>query len=238
MPAPLTITHQPFDDSIFTPYDQQQTLGPVTTSVYMTVSFGPNNNGQYRGYINGIDYVPQKVPTLYTALNAPANLVNNAAIYGQNSNAVVLPYGAVVELTLSNHDSYAHPFHLHGHNFQVVARDPGGPNFPINIPAGAPMRRDTVMMMADGSVTIRFVADNPGINLFHCHIEWHVEAGLTATFIEAPTQLQAMKPYIPVSHRDACAAQGISMKGNAAGNRANFLDLTGANTAYSTNPYG
>lgn len=238
MPPPFTITPQPFDDSVFVPYDQMPLLDPPTLPIYMTVSFGTNANGQYRGFINGIDYVPQKVPTLYTALNAPAALLNDPSIYGQGANPFVLPYGAIVELTVSNHDSFAHPFHLHGHNFQVVSRDPGGSNFPINIPAGPPMRRDTVQLMAQGSVTIRFVADNPGIMLFHCHIEWHVEAGLTATFIEAPTELQAQKLYIPVSHRAACAAQGIAMKGNAAGNTKNYADLTGANTIANTNPWG
>lgn len=238
MPAPLAITPQPFDDSVFVPYDQQPELGPVTTNIYMTVSFGANQNGQWRGYINGIDYIPQKVPTLYTALNAPANLVNNPTIYGQNSNPNVIPYGSVVELTLSNHDSFAHPFHLHGHNFQVVYRDPGGANFPINPPAGPPMRRDTVLMMAEGSVTIRFVADNPGVTLFHCHIEWHVESGLSATFIEAPSELQASKPYIPASHRQVCSAQNILMKGNAAGNFNDYSNVTGANTVANTNPWG
>ncbi|KAF8855141.1 hypothetical protein BDZ45DRAFT_676433 [Acephala macrosclerotiorum] len=238
MPAPLSLTPQPFDDSVFVPYDQMPLLDPPTLPIYMTVSFGTNGNGQYRGYINGIDYVPQKVPTLYTAMYGPAADINNAAIYGQQSNPIVLPYGAVVELTLSNHDSFAHPFHLHGHNFQVVGRDPGGANFPINIPSGPPMRRDTVLMMADGSVTIRFVADNPGVTLFHCHIEWHVEAGLTATFIEAPTELQALDLYVPVSHRSACAAQGIAMKGNAAGNTKDYTDLTGANSVANTNPWG
>jgi iron transport multicopper oxidase len=238
LPTPLTITPAPFDDSVFTPYDQQPELGPVTMEIQMTVSFGNNANGQYRGYINGIDYIPQKVPTLYTAMNAPAALINNSAIYGQNSNAWVLPYMAVVELTLQNHDSFSHPFHLHGHNFQVVARDSGGPLFPINPPAGPPMRRDTVLMMGDGSVTIRFVANNPGINLFHCHIEWHVESGLTVTFIEAPTQIQAYKFYIPISHREVCTAQGIAMKGNAAGNTANYADLTGAPVLANTSLWG
>ena len=238
VPSPLTITPQPFDDSVFTPHDQQPEFGPVTLPIQMTVSFGTNSNGQYRGFMNGVDYIPQKVPTLYTAMNAPATYLNNPATYGANSNPYVLPYGAVVELTLQNHDSYSHPFHLHGHNFQVVGRDSGGPLFPINPPAGPPMRRDTVLMMADGSVTIRFVADNPGISLFHCHIEWHVEAGLTATFIEAPTQLQALKLYIPVSHRDVCTAQGIPMKGNAAGNTANYGDLTGANVIANTSMWG
>jgi iron transport multicopper oxidase len=77
---------------------------------------------------------------------------------------------------------------------------------------------------------IRFKADNPGITLFHCHIEWHVEAGLSMTFIEAPTQLQALNLNIPDSHTRACQKQGIKTKGNAAGNSKNWLDLTGANT--------
>ncbi|KAH9212454.1 Cupredoxin [Leptodontidium sp. 2 PMI_412] len=238
LPTPLTITPVPFDDSIFTPYDQKAAFGPVTMPIQMTISFGTNQNGQFRGYLNGIDYIPQKVPTLYTAMNAPLAQVNTPSIYGANTNSYVLPLGAVVELTLQNHDSFAHPFHLHGHNFQVISRTSGGPEFPINIPAGAPMRRDVVQVMSDGSVTIRFVADNPGIALFHCHIEWHVEAGLTATFIEAPTELQAAKIYIPVSHRDVCDVQGIPRKGNAAGNSNNYLDLTGANVVADTDMWG
>ncbi|KAG4438082.1 hypothetical protein IFR05_006448 [Cadophora sp. M221] len=238
LPAPLTITPVPFDDSIFTPYDQQAAFGPVTKPITMTVSFGTNQNGQFRGYLNQFDYIPQKVPTLYTAMNAPLDQVNNPSIYGANTNPYVLPLGAVVEITLQNHDSFAHPFHLHGHNFQVISRTSGGPDFPINIPAGAPMRRDVVQVMSDGSVTIRFVADNPGIALFHCHIEWHVEAGLTATFIEAPTELQAAKLYIPVSHRDVCDVQGIPRKGNAAGNSKDYLDMTGANVVADTNMWG
>jgi hypothetical protein len=61
-----------------------------------------------------------------------------------------------------------------------------------------PLYRDTVQVKANGYLVIRFVADNPGINLFHCHIEWHVEAGLTATLIEAPMLLQQQS--IPADH--------------------------------------
>src|SRR5579862_2375717 len=127
-------------------------------------------------------------------MSAPANLVNDSTIYGANSNPYVIPYGAIVELYISNHRSNAHPFHLHGHQFQVVDRSGGGLLFPgfaaPNPPT--PMRRDVVLVYGSGYAVIRFVADNPGITLFHCHIEWHVEAGLTATFIEAPDMLQAM----------------------------------------------
>jgi iron transport multicopper oxidase len=100
------------------------------------------------------------------------------------------------------------------------------------------MKRDTVVVYPDGTATIRFVADNPGIQLFHCHTEWHVIGGLTATFIEAPAQLVAQKPYIPASHRVVCDNYGIPRKGNAAGNSVNWLDLTGANTQAPASNWG
>lgn len=100
------------------------------------------------------------------------------------------------------------------------------------------MRRDVLIVYAGGYAVIRFVADNPGITLFHCHIEWHVEGGLTATFIEAPDQLQAMNLNIPDTHKAVCAAKGIPMIGNAAGNSANWLNLTGANTEPPLNAWG
>ena len=60
--------------------------------------------------------------------------------------------------------------------------------------------------------------------------EWHVEAGLTATIIEAPHMIQSQQPTIPPAMAAICKSQGIPTAGNAAGNTKNFLDLTGANT--------
>ena len=163
-------------------------------------------------------------------MNAPAADVENPAIYG-TVNPMIFELGDIVEIFIDNHDFNNHPFHLHGHNFQVVDRSSGGANFPgISSPyPTSPMRRDTIMVYGGGYAVIRFQVTSPGVNLFHCHIEWHVEAGLTATFIEAAPQLQAQKLYLPGSHRDACNKQKILMKGNAAGNYKNYLDLTGAN---------
>ncbi|PMD53154.1 multicopper oxidase [Hyaloscypha bicolor E] len=239
LPPPLTITPEPFDDSIFTPLDATPEFGPVTLPLSWAVDFTNNANGQRRGTINAVDYVAPKVPTLYTAMNAPAANVNDPTIYGTHTTPTVVPYNAVVEIFLENHDTNPHPFHLHGHNMQLVGRSGGGSMFPYNPPAGAaPMRRDTIQVPAGGSVTLRWVANNPGIQLFHCHLEWHVEAGLTATFIEAPTQLQALKLYIPVSHRTVCANQSIAMKGNAAGNTADYTNMNGQNTLVSANLWG
>jgi iron transport multicopper oxidase len=35
-----------------------------------------------------------------------------------------------------------------------------------------------------GFVKIRFVTNNPGIWLLHCHMEWHMQQGLAVTLIE------------------------------------------------------
>jgi len=214
-------------------------MGPPTQSIDLTASFGPNQADSTRAYFNGITYVPQKVPTLYTALSAPATYLTNPTIYGQACNPIVIPYGAIVELTVDNHDDRAHPFHLHGHNFQVVSRTSGGANFPgLSTTPTSPMRRDTVIVYGQGSATLRFRADNPGVHLFHCHTEWHVEAGMTATFLEALPELVASAPYIPVSHRDVCTNHGILRKGNAAGNTKDWLNMTGANNNPPTNYWG
>jgi iron transport multicopper oxidase len=172
-------------------------------------------------------------------------LVNNPTIYGVNSNPFILPKDAIVELTIINTDGGPHPFHLHSHNFQVIARSGPGPHDgpalapPANLPLPkSPMRRDVVLIYGMGYAVVRFKADNPGITLFHCHIEWHVEAGLTATFIEAPTELQKMKLIIPDSHKNTCQKQGIKTTGNAAGNSKNWLDLKGANTEPALNSWG
>lgn len=90
------------------------------------------------------------------------------------------------------------------------------------------MRRDTVAVNAGSYAVLRFRAQNPGVWLFHCHIEWHVIMGLTATIIEAPEELRGLP--IPSDHKAVCDLQKIPTAGNAAGHTKNLTDMTGANT--------
>lgn len=46
---------------------------------------------------------------------------------------------------------------------------------------GAPVK-DTVTVPDGGYTVIRFVANNPGFWIFHCHIEFHVEVGMALVF--------------------------------------------------------
>lgn len=77
--------------------------------------------------------------------------------------------GERVEIEIRNPTMMAHPMHLHGHHFQVVAVD--SQRF-----AGA--LRDTVLVPPMRSVTVALDADNPGRWAFHCHQLYHMAAGM------------------------------------------------------------
>jgi len=79
--------------------------------------------------------------------------------------------GQRVALNFVNETGMPHPMHLHGHSFQVIAID-GKPL------AGA--LRDTILVPPHKSVTVAFDANNPGTWYVHCHILWHLAAGMAA----------------------------------------------------------
>jgi FtsP/CotA-like multicopper oxidase with cupredoxin domain len=79
--------------------------------------------------------------------------------------------GERVELTLQNLTGMAHPMHLHGHYFKVVA---------IGSKRVKGAVRDTVLVLPDMSVTLQFDANNPGNWAFHCHHLYHMNSGMMA----------------------------------------------------------
>ena len=186
---------------------------------------------------NNQPYVPQKVPTLYSvATTGTSN--TDTSIYGL-VNPFIVNYGDVVEIVVNNNDGAVHPFHLHGHQFQVLDRPSSGtgawPGRDVNYNTKPP-KRDTVAVMANSFAVLRYVATNPGVFLFHCHIEWHVEMGLTATIIEAPDRLRGMT--FPDDHIQNCKIQNIPTAGNAGGNTANVTDTSNFNTVIPANYTG
>ncbi|CAK5274943.1 unnamed protein product [Mycena citricolor] len=92
-----------------------------------------------------------------------------------------LPHFASVEITLAGGVvGGGHPFHLHGHAFDVI-RSAGSSTYNYVNPA----RRDVVNIGTTGdNVTIRFFTDNRGPWFLHCHIDWHLEAGFAVVMAE------------------------------------------------------
>ena len=120
-------------------------------------------------------YVAPLAPSIFTAFSM-GNDSFNPAVYGAQTNAFAYPHLANIELTVFNWDSGFHPFHLHGHEFQVVRKsfDVTSNDTTINPPLDEgqtnPSRRDTITIPPTGSVTLRWTADNPGVWFFHCHV--------------------------------------------------------------------
>ncbi|KAK4122485.1 multicopper oxidase [Parathielavia appendiculata] len=217
----------PPDDALFKPYEDIAAYSPYDKLITLDFRFCLDQNGYPRSCFNNLTYITQKVPTLYSA--ATTNDSNtNPIVYGQ-VNPFIIDYGITVQIVINNLDSASHPFHLHGHQFQVLYRGASGSG-PWRGDDGLdysvfPPWRDVVTVMPDSFAVLRFRAHNPGVWLFHCHIEWHVEMGLTATVIEAPDRLRGMT--FPADHIEACRRMGIPYRGNAAGNTHNFTDTTG-----------
>lgn len=72
----------------------------------------------------------------------------------------------------------------------------------------------------------------------HCHIEFHVDAGFTATIIEAPEVLAERGYKVPRNHVEICKKFPMPFKGNAGGNMDDPLDLSGANNQLALPDYG
>ncbi|KAF5019004.1 hypothetical protein F66182_9022 [Fusarium sp. NRRL 66182] len=239
LPKPAVVDEfDPYDDMDLVPYDEMSRLPAPSRSIELDVIMDNLGDGANYAFFNNITYRAPKVPTLYTALTSGKE-ATNPQIYGTYTHSFVLERDEIVQVVLNNRDDGRHPFHLHGHHFQVLHRsddDAGDFDGSEESFAKTPMRRDTVVVNGNGNVVLRFKADNPGVWLFHCHIEWHVASGLIATFVEDPLELQASLR-LPQNHLDACKAGGIPAVGNAAGH-TDLLDLSGESTPPPRLPEG
>ncbi|KAH9948015.1 multicopper oxidase-domain-containing protein [Amylocystis lapponica] len=140
----------------------------------------------------------------------------------------------VFDIIIMNGDTRKHPFHLHGHMFQIVSRaqdytssDPAL-NPPINESQVNSIRRDTILIPPGTSVALRIIADNPSAWFFHCHIEWHLEVGLVMQIIEAPLVAQQRNAAnaLPKEMYDHCTVLNFPTSGNVTG-LASTTDLDG-----------
>lgn len=82
---------------------------------------------------------------------------------------IIVKKGERVEMTFKNSTAMTHPMHFHGHVFQVTEIDEKAFNGAV---------RDTVLVGPWSTVKIQFDADNPGVWPLHCHLLYHLEAGM------------------------------------------------------------
>jgi FtsP/CotA-like multicopper oxidase with cupredoxin domain len=122
-----------------------------------------------------IDMVFEKVPGGTKVLGAPQG-INHWLVNGKqypHEREFLLRQGRRYRLVFHNRSDDSHPLHIHRHLFELVELN-GKPTAGIN--------KDTVIVPAFGRATVDLVADQPGLTLFHCHIQQHMDFGFMALF--------------------------------------------------------
>lgn len=128
---------------------------------------------------------PENYPIHYDIMKPP---VNPNSTYG--SGVYTFSLNSTVDVILQNanaleeNTSEIHPWHLHGHDFWVLGygegkfRQQDEKKFNLKNPPF----RNTAVIFPHGWTALRFVADNPGVWAFHCHIEPHLHMGMGVVF--------------------------------------------------------
>ncbi|KAI0325354.1 hypothetical protein GY45DRAFT_1261010 [Cubamyces sp. BRFM 1775] len=184
----------------------------ATFSVYFTISMqyagGPNYLSQFLSFINSTSWEPLQGTSTLFSLRANESIADGSATLADSQLITTVDEPHVVEFIIDNLDDGDHPFHLHGHKFWIVGSGAGRyQNQPLD--NKAPMLRDTLVIPAYTYTILRFVADNPGFWAFHCHIQWHMAAGLLFQLNVLPSE--SAKFDIPQYMLDQCAREGKLM---------------------------
>jgi FtsP/CotA-like multicopper oxidase with cupredoxin domain len=94
----------------------------------------------------------------------------NGKLYDPPRNGVSVKPNQRVRTRFINESMMFHPFHLHGHTFQVMNN------------GAARARKDTVLVPPKQTVDVDFDTTNPGKWITHCHNTYHLEAGMAFFF--------------------------------------------------------
>lgn len=163
-----------------------KSVSPANFEALEDVSVSLNSNNLFRWYLNSTTLqLDWENPTLQQIYNGATTFAeSNAVISVPNANEWVY-------LMINTSFAVAHPIHLHGHDFFIMAQGvnpwDGTTNSVVN-----PPRRDTAMLESNGYLLIAFEADNPGAWLMHCHIGWHTNEGFALQFVERESEAKQL----------------------------------------------
>jgi FtsP/CotA-like multicopper oxidase with cupredoxin domain len=109
----------------------------------------------------------ETIPSMPMAGAEPNYFTVNGKAY-PDTKGIKVKVGDTVRLRLAGIGQFAHPMHLHGTSFKVVAVD-GNP-----VPEAAQLTRDTITVNPGERYDIEFKAATSGTWLLHCHVLHHV----------------------------------------------------------------
>ena len=99
-----------------------------------------------------------------------------------------------VRLRLINDTMMTHPMHLHGHFFEIVNGNPG--HQPL---------KHTVRVLPGGFIDLDLTADAPGDWAFHCHLLYHMHAGMMRVVSVRPLEGARHE-----EHSSSCSLDGLA----------------------------
>ena len=118
----------------------------------------------------------QTIETIFEKIPGGAGKFNLWLVNGKpypHDREFVLQEGTRYRLVMRNRTDDAHPMHLHRHLWEVKE---------INGKTTAGLMKDTVVVPYYGRAVVEFTANQPGLTLFHCHIQQHMDYGFKALF--------------------------------------------------------
>jgi FtsP/CotA-like multicopper oxidase with cupredoxin domain len=123
--------------------------------------------------------VDEVIEMTFTTRNGARNgfdefMINGVAFDMEKMEPVFrLTHGRRYRLHMRNATDDTHPLHLHRHSFEITSV------------AGMPTSgviKDVAMIGSFQDMTVDFTADQPGLSLFHWHMQHHMDFGFMALF--------------------------------------------------------
>ncbi|WP_029293138.1 multicopper oxidase domain-containing protein [Chryseobacterium hispalense] len=97
---------------------------------------------------------------------------------------ILVKKGEILRITMYNNSMMRHPMHLHGHDFRLI--NSKGEYSPL---------KNVVDIMPMETNTIEFAANQDGDWFFHCHILYHMMAGMGRIFSYENSKPNPQLPY-------------------------------------------
>jgi len=116
----------------------------------------------------------EKLDMVFEKIPRGAGKFNSFTVNGKpypHEQEFMLKQGTRYRLTFHNRTDDAHPMHLHRHQLEIAE---------IYGKATSGVIKDTVVVPTYGRASVDFTADQPGLTLFHCHIQHHMDYGFKA----------------------------------------------------------
>jgi FtsP/CotA-like multicopper oxidase with cupredoxin domain len=117
------------------------------------------------------------VPMIFGKINGGRGGFNlwtvNGEPYEKQGAPRVLKLGRRYRLAFENRTDDFHPLHLHRNTFELTSLQ-GKPT--------AGIHKDVVLIRPFGKVAVDFTANQPGLTLFHCHQQLHMDFGFMKLF--------------------------------------------------------